>query len=91
MLIVGAKGNKILNCSDVFIKNRVDYTDRNSVFCYDVKGTLINGRTETIKSFNTEDEARQFIFLLTRDFGANTRALEGNDNDGLERTESIIR
>lgn len=76
MVILSGDSKKLLDCIGVVVKKRMDYADRGSIFCYDVKGIIANGREELISKFDSEEKARQFVELLSIDLGANRRAKE---------------
>lgn len=76
MLILSGDSKKLMDCMAVVVKKRMDYADRERVFCYDVKGIISNGREELISKFDTEDKAREFVELLSLDLAANRRAKE---------------
>lgn len=76
MKIVNTDGTKILECQSIFISAVYDDTDKNLVIGYNIKGSLVNGRTEVIAKFDSEDKAKKMMGNLIIKFGACTEAME---------------
>ena len=76
MLILTDDSKKLVDCVSIFVKERPDKTDRNKIFCYDLRGYLATGKEAVIKKFDEEHKAIQLLNEIALDMNANKRAKE---------------
>ncbi len=76
MLILTDDSRKLVDCVSIFVKERPDKTDRNKIFCYDLRGYLATGKEVVIKKFDEEHKAIQLLNEIALDMNANKRAKE---------------
>lgn len=79
MIVLSANGKKLMDVVSVFVSERMDKDDRNSVYAYEVRGMLPNGRTEVLSSYKSEEEAMNAIYYLAMDVEAKTRLIEKSE------------
>ena len=76
MLILTDDSKKLVDCVSIFVKERPDKTDRNKIFCNDLRGYLATGKEVVIKKFDEEHKAIQLLNEIALDMNANKRAKE---------------